>query len=189
MPNVVSGNTIESAWGNAIRDRIVQRYASLAERTSLSPTPSDGDLSFFEDSGAVDIYYSGSWRPLGTQEVDGSVEVFGPVSHTTSFAAVATVTLTIPTYWTSWKAMAYATFFSGQSAAGLSNEYNIRIDGTSQQTLPVNSAVDTGEFAAIGGRRTGMTTTGARAVDLMGREGSGTGQSSRIFLYARAVRI
>lgn len=67
IADVVLSEEIEVEWGNDIRDRTVQRYADLAERTSEHSSPAVGDLSFLEDSGDLDVYFSGSWRHLGAQ--------------------------------------------------------------------------------------------------------------------------
>jgi microcystin-dependent protein len=64
MPNVITGETIEAEWGNDIRDRTIQRYDNRTTRTAEHPTPVTGDLSFLEDTGDVDLYFSGAWRHL-----------------------------------------------------------------------------------------------------------------------------
>ena len=46
-------------------DRTLQRYADGSERTSEHPTPTAGDLSFLEDTGDLDVYFSGAWRHVG----------------------------------------------------------------------------------------------------------------------------
>ena len=65
MPNVVLGETIESEWGNAIRDRTLQHYLDNTDRAALNPSPADGDLAYMENTGDVDIYHAGAWRHLG----------------------------------------------------------------------------------------------------------------------------
>jgi microcystin-dependent protein len=64
MVNVVPTDPIESEWGNDIRDRTVQRYTSSANRTSLHPAPTAGDLSYLADTGSVEVYHSGAWRAM-----------------------------------------------------------------------------------------------------------------------------
>lgn len=58
---------IASAYHNQIRDRTVQRYSSVSDRTSKHPTPSAGDLSYLADSGDLDVYHGGAWRHIGDQ--------------------------------------------------------------------------------------------------------------------------
>lgn len=62
IPNVIPGEPVADEWGNAIRDRVISRFASVASRNSLHPTPSAGDPSYLADSGAVEVYHSGAWR-------------------------------------------------------------------------------------------------------------------------------
>lgn len=64
IADVTPATTIDVEWGNDIRDRTVQRYPSVAGRTSEHPTPAAGDLAFLEDSGAIEVYFGGSWRGL-----------------------------------------------------------------------------------------------------------------------------
>jgi microcystin-dependent protein len=62
MPNVIASESIEAEWGNAIRDRTVQRYDDVTTRTSENPTPDAGELAYMEDTGDLAVYHSGSWR-------------------------------------------------------------------------------------------------------------------------------
>lgn len=64
IANVASGEDIESAWGNAIRDRTVQRYTSATERDSLNPGPVEGDLAYLEDVDTMQIYTGAAWVGL-----------------------------------------------------------------------------------------------------------------------------
>lgn len=65
IADVVASETITVEWGNDIRDRTVQRYADTAERASEISSPNAGDLSFLEDTGDLDVYFSGAWRHIG----------------------------------------------------------------------------------------------------------------------------
>jgi microcystin-dependent protein len=67
IQNVVADTTIESEWGNAVRDRTLQRYADVTERTAENTSPSPGDLAYIENTGDVDIFHAGLWRHLGSQ--------------------------------------------------------------------------------------------------------------------------
>lgn len=64
IPNVVATEPIESAWGNAIRDRTVQRYATASERTSANPTPNAGELSYRADAGELEYFHAAAWRAI-----------------------------------------------------------------------------------------------------------------------------
>ena len=62
--DVQIGETIAVEWGNAIRDRTIQRYDDAAERDELHPDPTAGDLAYLRDSGDVLVYHSGTWQPF-----------------------------------------------------------------------------------------------------------------------------
>lgn len=68
IANVASGETIESAWGNAIRDRTIQRYTSTAERDSLNPGPVEGDLAYIENTDTIQFYDGSSWVDFITDD-------------------------------------------------------------------------------------------------------------------------
>jgi len=77
--DVIGGDDIVTGWGNAIRDRTVQRYANAAERDALVPAPVQGDLAFLKDSDTFTVFRAVTWRTLlndssvgwnmGTQDV------------------------------------------------------------------------------------------------------------------------
>lgn len=81
MPDVATLTTISSDWGNDIRDRTIQRYSSVANRTSEHASPAEGDLSYLEDSNTVWVYNGTAWVQL----------VPGPVA-TANIADVAVTT-------------------------------------------------------------------------------------------------
>jgi hypothetical protein len=112
--------------------------------------------------------------------VDGSDEV-ASVALTVSLADVATVNLSIPAGWNTWKCEAWASYVS--SGTGDFNVV-IRIDGTDSQTKAPTAPSD----GAVGGRRTGITTTGSRAISLRANEGVSNVSLQDIFLYASAYR-
>lgn len=127
-------------------------------------------------------------------EVDGSYEQSSGVTLSTSYSTMATVNLSIPSYWSSWKCEAYATFAAANTNA---NETAIRnfqvllnIDNQNSQVQLFH--VPGGGYyqsSSIGARRTGMTTTGTRQVTLRARLQSGSGGELWYrYLYARAVR-
>jgi hypothetical protein len=67
IPDVVPDQTIESAWGNKIRDRTVTPFANAAARTAAIVTPVTGMLTFLDDTNVTDIWDGAAWRPvLGT---------------------------------------------------------------------------------------------------------------------------
>lgn len=131
-------------------------------------------------------------------EVRNSTEV-ASATATTSDAAKASVSLTIPATWNSWECEAWASYVRTIIDAATPIDTfsaKIRIDGTDQQTQVVTRAFDLdsagGESAemagAIGGHRTGMTTTGSRTVELRASTNTATVGMLDIYLYARAIR-
>lgn len=61
IDNVASGETIEAAWGNAIRDRTVQRYTNSTDRDTSHPAPTEGDLAYLEDVNTLQFYSGSAW--------------------------------------------------------------------------------------------------------------------------------
>ena len=127
-------------------------------------------------------------------EIDGSSEV-ASATATTSDAAKASVVLTIPTTWSLWKCEVMATFIRTIANATPVGTFTtkIRIDGTDQQEAVATRSFTVGGssvqiHAAVGGRRTGVLTTGARTIELRAFTESATVTMSDIYLYARAVR-
>lgn len=191
IANVNTGETIASEYGNALRDRTVQRYANAAERATEHPSPTVGDLAFLADSGTVEVFRSGTgWTNVDVgSEVNGHNQVDGSLSLTTSFANAASVSLSIPSDWASWECEAWArALMKGVTSTG--NEWAIRvvIDGTAGQVVSEIDAFNR-HHVSIGSRRTGITTTGSRTVAFQVRRVGGSGGDASLrYLYARAVR-
>jgi microcystin-dependent protein len=64
IADVIPSEPVLDLWGNAIRDRTVQRYDDVTTRTSENASPTDGDLAFMENDGNLEAYFSGAWRPF-----------------------------------------------------------------------------------------------------------------------------
>ena len=64
LDDVRIGETIAVEWGNAIRDRTIQRYDDATTLAAEHPNPTPGDLAYMEDSGDVLVYHSGTWQPF-----------------------------------------------------------------------------------------------------------------------------
>jgi len=114
--------------------------------------------------------------------VETSVDVPSSVGN------LATVTLNIPSSWSSWECVAFAHAnavpLSGPEGVGL----RVRIDGTDGPEF-VYQLDRTGPAAvAAASFRSGITTTGNRTIALRGRRGEGIIQLQTVFLYARAFR-
>lgn len=62
--DVIPRTTIRSVWGNAVRNQLVQRFASAAERDGASPRQ-PGMLGFVDaDHGFSYTETDNTWRPL-----------------------------------------------------------------------------------------------------------------------------
>lgn len=189
MPDVVLSEDIEVEWGNEIRDRTIQRYTDVTERTAEHGSPSNGDLAFMADTGLTYVYYSSAWRLIaGPEEIDGLAEDAG-ASLTTSYVSIAAVSLAIPTHWDQWKCTAWAT---GLYQTNSTIRYRFQIDGTNGTESGSPAAAEAGSsypFSHIG-RRTGMVTTGSRSIDFMIKKNVADAGSSTtaITVYARATR-
>ena len=70
IPDVLVATTISTDWGNDIRDRTVQRYASVAQRTTEHSAPAEGDLSYIEDSNTVWVFNGSAWVELFSGSID-----------------------------------------------------------------------------------------------------------------------
>jgi hypothetical protein len=64
IPNVVPGEPVESSWGNDIRDRTLQRYASQAARDASIITPASGDTAYLLDLYALTQFDGSQWAPV-----------------------------------------------------------------------------------------------------------------------------
>lgn len=59
--NVVSNTPITAAWGNEIRDRTNQNFATVAERASQWTAPPEGAFSYIRDVDQVHVYTGTIW--------------------------------------------------------------------------------------------------------------------------------
>jgi hypothetical protein len=188
IANVVAGNTIESAWGNSIRDRTVQRYATAAARTTAHPSPTEGDLSYLQDSNSLWYHNGTAWVPVGSQDVFGGVEQDAAVT-VSGTTTVATLNLSIPAHWLSWACFATASFRVTPIGTATVSAF-IRIDGTNTQSIQTSELGTGGTPMSLVAFRTGITTTGSRAIDVRITEAIGDiDHAADISLYARATQL
>jgi len=61
IPDVVAGEPVQSAWGNDLRDRSVQRYDDATDRDTLDPLPDAGAVCWLDDPGALEVYTGTEW--------------------------------------------------------------------------------------------------------------------------------
>jgi len=87
IPDQVPGELIEASWGNATRDRTVQRYTTTVERDTLNPSPADGDLAWILGQQEMQIYSTS--LPAGWRRYIASDKWQSEINNTTAY------------YWTS----------------------------------------------------------------------------------------
>lgn len=93
VPTVAAGEVIASVWGNAIRDRVVHRFASVADRDTSWPAPPNGAHCVTVDTGTLWQRGTSAWfaiRPsqavtetsnvLGGTNVAGTEVVLGSIT-------------------------------------------------------------------------------------------------------------
>lgn len=52
------------SWDGVMENRLVQRYASIADRTARRPAPNENELSTLADVDRVEVYNSAAWISL-----------------------------------------------------------------------------------------------------------------------------
>lgn len=62
VPSVAAGQVIESAWGNAIRDRLTHRFATVVDRDGSWPAPPNGAQAITLDTFTTWLRRAGVWR-------------------------------------------------------------------------------------------------------------------------------
>jgi len=172
IPNVVSNEIVFSVWGNLIRDRTIQRYGTVTDRGTEHPLPADGDLSFIESTGQIDVYYSGAWRALtGDTHTSGTSRV-GTLG--TAVSSIADLTFNKPATWNAYTLTAWAVVHAARtsgSTPGIDIFANVRLGGDnglqftgSIRETTVGSSVTLGVQHRLTGR-----TDPALVVEVLGR--------------------
>jgi len=82
-PDVVANALIQSAWGNEIRDRTVQSFATVTERNTWAAPPK-GALAVTLDSLSLWQYDGTAWVPAGPNGVVGYAELTAGFAYSTS---------------------------------------------------------------------------------------------------------
>jgi len=140
-PDVVSGTIIQSSWGNQIRDRTVQQFASIAER-NVWTAPPKGAMCVTTDTNAV-------WQYSGTAWVSWPLSAKGLVAHgidpATSFAATSPVQCggTFPAEaGRMYRYEASAQFWS--TVAATVAEWSLKVNGTLTRVFRQTPAIAAG---------------------------------------------
>jgi len=61
IPDVTPGGTIQTAWGNQIRDRAIMRYTDAAARDTSVPVPVEGDTAWLTTPNELTVYNGVQW--------------------------------------------------------------------------------------------------------------------------------
>ena len=64
LSDVVPGESVEAAWGNDIRDRVLSRYTDAIDRGNKNPIPASGDLSWLDDTLRVEVFDGSDWTTI-----------------------------------------------------------------------------------------------------------------------------
>ena len=75
MDDVTIGEVVASQWGNEIRDRTIQRYATDADVTTQNPTPQVGDMAYVDATGHLQVYNGTAWVMGGGGTLTGQLVV------------------------------------------------------------------------------------------------------------------
>jgi hypothetical protein len=85
--------------GSGIENRLVQRYLSIADRTTRNPAPNEGELSYLTDLNRYDSYTGSAWIPLIQQHAFSfDATGFNSTStvYTTVGGAIVGATVVVP---------------------------------------------------------------------------------------------
>jgi hypothetical protein len=115
--NVVDGQIILASWGNEIRDRTMQVFATVAERDSQWPSPPNGAHCVTLDTGTVWLRRAGVWAATAGQLVGKGTGAIADVGYTsTGLRDLFLVSVTAVPYATTMWARVDIQFGSGTAA-------------------------------------------------------------------------
>lgn len=93
VPDVTDGALIETAWGNAIRDRAVERYDTYAQLKSQLPSPADGAVALTLDDGRVYYRRAARWYTRATGQIASiASDVGGTINLTAALVTLDAIT-------------------------------------------------------------------------------------------------
>lgn len=207
IANVIAYEPINASWANDIRDRTIQRYASVAERDTQHPTPAEGDLSYLDDANAIYVHNGTSWIvPIpaagigpsmlsAVTDKDNLTETSVALALTTTYQAAESLTLPIPATWNTYvvHAIATGTYWADQGSL-LGIEAHIQINTTNGLVLTFHGLEGASNFNhpfSVQSRIGAMIATGDIPITFRAREtdASTNGSIRQVQLYARARRV
>lgn len=153
---VVAGNTIQAAWGNLVRDSVVNAFASRAARNSAISSPVEGMVAYITGDNILTVYDGTNWVQITPESA--SVETSESTSST-SFTDLSTAGPAV-TIETGTKAL--VTFSSQVNQAASQSAYlAIAVSGA--------TTVAATEYTRTGfGASTQLYTYAARSVKITG---------------------
>lgn len=93
LPDVAPYGTIQSLWGNSIRDRVVQTFADRAEADSHLASLPNGAVVHLDSDGTLLTKTAGVWRPVFPGIVRGTN---APQTSIAAGAGLDAITAVIP---------------------------------------------------------------------------------------------
>jgi len=116
----VAGQVLTAAELNVVSDQSVMVFAGTASRGSAIPSPTEGMMSYLEDSDAVQVYTTG-WEDVGADpailQVVSTTKTDTFTTSSTTFTDLTGLSATITPSSTSSKVLVYVTV-SGFGTAG-----------------------------------------------------------------------
>lgn len=95
----------QTSWDSVMENRLVQRYASIADRTARNAAPNEGEMSHLADVDRYEVFDSVNWistlhrdvyaylrRTTDAAAINNSVTLVSDAVMTSALAAVATYT-------------------------------------------------------------------------------------------------
>lgn len=86
-PNVVDGDIILASWGNQIRDRTVQVFATVGERDTQWPSPPEGAMCYVTATGSWYVRGASQWLPVIKSDANTFMWIGAHIVVTTDGAA------------------------------------------------------------------------------------------------------
>jgi len=182
------------SWDGVMENRLVQRYASIADRTARRPAPNENEISTLADVDRIEIFDSANWVSLRQRANFASVRQAANQALTVSSTALQDVTnlfAALPTAGTfQWDAVI---FYDGPAAGGIKFAYTMPAaasmiwGGIGQATTAAGNVGD-GQWQATGGSGTaiayGTNAAGNTAIMQISGEISMGGTAGNLQLQA-----
>jgi hypothetical protein len=164
IPDVVPDQTIESQWGNTIRNRTVTPFANLAARDVAIPTPVEGMTVWINDLNRIEVYDGAAWRPLAGGEIGYAVNPNSISGIQQTRVSIVTVVATVPPGNRRIRVTGSSMIFKGAGDAAAASVIEIFVDGNAQ--IARNTSVDSNEQATLTLEWRGNMNGGAHTFEL-----------------------